>query len=167
MLGHGLGRAGMRLVFGGGRVGIMGVVADAVLAAGGTVLGVIPEFLTKWEVAHTKVSEMIVTDSMHSRKRRLYEEADAFVVMPGGLGTYDEAIEVITWRQLRLHDKPILLCNVAGSVGPLVAAIDYAIEQGFADAASRRLFEVVEGVPAVMERLTALPAGTGAPAERM
>ena len=79
----------------------------------------------------------------------------------------DEAIEVITWRQLRLHDKPILLCNVAGSVGPLVAAIDYAIEQGFADVASRGLFEVVEGVPAVMERLTALPAGRGAPAERM
>ena len=167
VLGHGLGRAGLRLVYGGGRVGIMGVVADAVLAAGGTVIGVIPEFLTKWEVAHTNVSEMIVTDSMHSRKRRLYEEADVFVVMPGGLGTYDEAIEVITWRQLRLHDKPILLCNVAGSVGPLVAAIDYAIEQGFADVASRGLFEVVEGVPAVMERLTALPAGRGAPAERM
>src|SRR5580698_3768548 len=87
VLGHGLGRAGMRLVYGGGRVGIMGVVADAVLAVGGTVVGVIPEFLTKWEVAHTNVSEMIVTDSMHSRKRRLYEEADAFVVMPGGLGT--------------------------------------------------------------------------------
>jgi uncharacterized protein (TIGR00730 family) len=167
VLGRGLGQAGLRLVYGGGRVGIMGVVADAVLAAGGTVIGVIPEFLTKWEVAHTNVSEMIVTDSMHSRKRRLYEEADVFVVMPGGLGTYDEAIEVITWRQLRLHDKPILLCNVAGSVGPLVAAIDYAIEQGFADVASRGLFEVVEGVPAVMERLTALPAGRGAPAERM
>ena len=167
VLGRGLGQAGLRLVYGGGRVGIMGVVADAVLAAGGTVIGVIPEFLTKWEVAHTNVSEMIVTDSMHSRKRRLYEEADVFVVMPGGLGTYDEAIEVITWRQLRLHDKPILLCNVAGSVTPLVAAIDYAIEQGFADVASRGLFEVVEGVPAVMERLTALPAGRGAPAERM
>jgi hypothetical protein len=166
-LGHALGQAGMRLVFGGGRVGIMGVVADAVLAAGGTVLGVIPEFLTKWEVAHTNVSEMIVTDSMHSRKRRLYEESDAFVVMPGGLGTCDEAFEIITWRQLRLHDKPILLCNVAGSIEPLVATIDHAIEQGFADPACRGLFEVIEGVPAVMERLKALPAGKTVSAERM
>ena len=166
-LGRGLGHAGMRLVYGGGRVGIMGVVADAVLAAGGSVLGVIPEFLTKWEVAHTNVSEMIVTDSMHSRKRRLYDESDAFVVMPGGLGTYDEAFEVITWRQLRLHDKPILLCNVAGSVDPLVAAVDHAIRQGFADPASRTLFEVIEGVPAVLDRLKTLAPGTGVPAERL
>lgn len=166
-LGHGLGQAGVRLVFGGGRIGIMGVVADAVLEAGGTVLGVIPEFLTQWEVAHENVTEMVVTDSMHTRKRRLYEESDAFLIMPGGLGTFDEAFEIITWRQLRLHDKPIMLCNVAGSVTPLVATIDHAIDQGFADPACRSLFEVIEGVPAVLERLQTLPAGTGGPAERM
>ncbi len=113
-LGRGLARAGIRLVYGGGRIGIMGVVADAVLQAGGNVLGVIPDFLTRIEVAHQAVSEMIVTDSMHARKLRLYEEADAFLTMPGGLGTFDETFEVITWRQLGLHDKPILLCNVAG-----------------------------------------------------
>jgi uncharacterized protein (TIGR00730 family) len=166
-LGHGLGQAGIRLVYGGGRIGIMGIVADATLAAGGSVLGVIPEFLTKWEVAHTNVSEMVVTDSMHSRKRRLYEESDVFVIMPGGLGTYDEAFEVITWRQLRLHDKPVLLCNIAGWVDPLVAAIDHAIQQGFADPASRALFEVIEGVPAVLDRLKTLQAGTGGPGERL
>lgn len=166
-LGHGLGQAGIRLVYGGGRIGIMGIVADATLTAGGSVLGVIPEFLTKWEVAHTNVSEMVVTDSMHSRKRRLYEESDVFVIMPGGLGTYDEAFEVITWRQLRLHDKPILLCNIAGWVDPLVAAIDHAIQQGFADPASRALFEVIEGVPAVLDRLKTLQAGTGGPGERL
>ena len=166
-LGRGLGQAGIRLVFGGGRIGIMGVVADATLAAGGTVLGVIPEFLTQWEVAHTNVTEMVVTDSMHSRKRRLYEESDAFLVMPGGLGTFDEAFEIITWRQLRLHNKPILLCNIAGSVDPLVATIDHAIEQGFADPSSRALFEVIEGVPAVLERLKTLPAGKGVSAERL
>jgi uncharacterized protein (TIGR00730 family) len=166
-LGRGLGQAGIRLVFGGGRIGIMGVVADATLAAGGTVLGVIPEFLTQWEVAHTNVTEMVVTDSMHSRKRRLYEESDAFLVMPGGLGTFDEAFEIITWRQLRLHDKPILLCNVAGSIEPLVATIDHAIQEGFADPSCRALFEVVEGVPAVLERLKTLPAGKGVSAERL
>jgi uncharacterized protein (TIGR00730 family) len=166
-LGHGLGQAGVRLVFGGGRIGIIGVVADAVLEAGGTVLGVIPEFLTQWEVAHEGVTQMVVTDSMHTRKRRLYEESDAFLIMPGGLGTFDEAFEIITWRQLRLHDKPIILCNVAGSVAPLVATIDHAIEQGFADPACRGLFEVIEGVPAVLERLRTLPAGTGGLVERL
>ena len=166
-LGRGLGQAGIRLVFGGGRIGIMGVVADATLAAGGSVLGVIPEFLTQWEVAHTNVTEMVVTDSMHSRKRRLYEESDAFLIMPGGLGTFDEAFEIITWRQLRLHNKPILLCNIAGWVEPLVATIDHAIQQGFADPACRALFEVIEGVPAVLERLKTLPAGKGVSAERL
>ena len=166
-LGRGLAAAGIRLVFGGGRIGIMGVVADAVLAAGGRALGVIPEFLTQWEVAHESVTQMVVTDSMHSRKRRLYEESDAFLIMPGGLGTFDEAFEIITWRQLRLHDKPILLCNVAGSADPLVATIDHAIEQGFADPGSRKLFEVIEGVPAVLQRLKALPAGTGGHPERL
>ena len=167
ILGRGLGQAGIRLVFGGGRIGIMGVVADAVLEAGGTVLGVIPEFLTQWEVAHTAVTEMVITDSMHTRKRRLYEESDAFLIMPGGLGTFDEAFEIITWRQLRLHDKPILLCNVEGWAEPLVATIDHAIAHGFADPACRRLFEVIDGVPAVLERLESLPAGKGGPAERM
>ena len=166
-LGLGLGREGIRLVFGGGRIGIMGVVADAVLEAGGTVLGVIPEFLTQWEVAHERVTEMVITDSMHTRKRRLYEESDAFLIMPGGLGTFDEAFEIITWRQLRLHDKPILLCNVAGSVVPLVATIDHAIAQGFADPDCRKLFEVIEGISAVLERLRTLPTGTAGSADRM
>jgi uncharacterized protein (TIGR00730 family) len=167
VLGHGLGKAGIRLVFGGGRIGIMGVVADAVLETGGKVLGVIPEFLTQSEIAHENVTQMVVTESMHTRKRHLYEEADAFLVMPGGLGTFDEAFEIITWRQLRLHDKPILLCNVAGSIEPLVATIDHAIAEGFADPGCRALFEVIEGVPAVLKRLKALPAGKGGPAERL
>ena len=166
-LGYGLGKAGIRLVFGGGRIGIMGVVADAVLEAGGEALGVIPEFLTQWEVAHEKVTQMVVTDSMHTRKRRLYEESDAFLIMPGGLGTFDEAFEIITWRQLRLHDKPILLCNVASSIEPFVATIDHAIQQGFADPACRKLFEVIEGVPAVLERLKTLPPGKGGSTERL
>jgi uncharacterized protein (TIGR00730 family) len=166
-LGEGLGKAGIRLVFGGGRIGIMGVVADAALGAGGTVLGVIPEFLTQLEVAHAGVTEMIITDSMHTRKLRLYEESDAFLIMPGGLGTFDEAFEIITWRQLRLHDKPIILCNVAGSAEPLVATVEHAIREGFADPACRGLFEVIEGVPAVLERLKTLAAGPVGAVEKL
>ncbi len=167
VLGRGLAEAGIRLVYGGGRIGIMGVVADAVLQAGGDVFGVIPDFLMQLEVAHQGAQHMIVTDSMHVRKCRLYEEADAFLIMPGGLGTFDETFEILTWRQLRLHDKPILICDVAGWSGPLVATIDHAIGQGFADPKCRSLFEVLDDVPAVLERLKTLPAGSGGPGERL
>jgi uncharacterized protein (TIGR00730 family) len=166
-LGQGLAESDMRLVFGGGRVGLMGAVADAALLAGGKVIGVIPEFLTRLEVAHGGLTELIVTDSMHARKQRMYELSDAFVVLPGGLGTMDEAMEIITWRQLRLHDKPILLCDIAGSAAPLVAAIEAAIARGFALPESRRLFQVAEGVEATLAALGAMPLGAGGPAELM
>lgn len=166
-LGDGLARAGIRLVYGGGRVGLMGIVADAALAAGGAVLGVIPDFLTKWEVAHQGLAQMVVTDSMHDRKRRMFEESDAFLSMPGGIGTLDETIEIISWRQLRLHDKPILVCDVAGSSAPLVAALEAAIAHGFAAATTRSLYEVVQGVPAVLQRIATLPAGGGGPTGRL
>ncbi|HEY5300984.1 MAG TPA: TIGR00730 family Rossman fold protein [Acetobacteraceae bacterium] len=166
-LGRGLARAGLRLVFGGGRIGLMGALADAALAEGGEVLGVIPEFLTRREVAHAGLTELIVTDSMHLRKQRMYELSDAFVVLPGGLGTLDEALEVITWRQLGLHDKPILLCDVAGSAAPLVAAIEAAIARGFATPAMRGLFMVTEGVEATLDAIGAMEPGEGAPAARM
>ena len=139
-LGHGLAQAGIRLVYGGGRIGIMGIVADAVLEAGGQVLGVIPDFLKQWEVEHQGVQEMVITSSMHERKTRLYDESDAFLTMPGGLGTFDETMEIVTWRQLRLHDKPILLCNVAGWANPLIAMMENAIADGFAATSARHLF---------------------------
>lgn len=134
----------------------MGVVADAVLEAGGEVLGVIPEFLMRREVAHEGVRQMEITSSMHSRKQRMFEAADAFVTLPGGLGTLDETIEIITWRQLRLHDKPILLCDVAGSAAPLAAVLEAAVANGFAGPDSRDLYEIVEGVPGVLRRLRSL-----------
>ena len=166
-LGTALGRAGIRLVFGGGRNGLMGVLADAALAAGGVVLGVMPEFLTKWEVAHPGVADMVVTDSMHSRKRRMAEEADAFVMMPGGLGTLDETVEIITWRQLRLHDKPIYICDVAGSAAPFLALVDGIVARGFLDGQARPLFEVVPGVPALLETLTGAARHPGVAAARL
>src|ERR1700722_10539103 len=128
--GRALAKAGMRLIYGGGRVGLMGAIADAALAAGGTVIGVIPEFLTHWEVAHEGTTELIITDSMHSRKRRMFELADSFVSFPGGLATFDETIEILTWRKLKLHDKPILICDVAGSSAPLIAMIEAGVAAG-------------------------------------
>ncbi|HUN38851.1 MAG TPA: TIGR00730 family Rossman fold protein [Acetobacteraceae bacterium] len=164
-LGRGLADSGMRLVYGGGRVGLMGAVADAVLEAGGQIMGVIPEFLTRREVAHTAV-DLTVTDSMHSRKQRMFAEADVFVSLPGGLGTLDETIEIITWRQLGLHDKPIVLCDIAGSAAPLRSVIDAAIDNGFAPPQVRDLFLVAQGVPALLRCLRGLLPGADVSADR-
>ena len=155
-LGEGLAAAGITLVFGGGQVGLMGALADAVLAGGGRVVGVIPDFLQRWEVAHQGVNELIITDSMHVRKQRMFELSDAFVSFPGGLGTFDETFEILTWRQLRLHEKPILICDVAGSAAPLVGLIEGAIADGFAPPDAHEFFEVVQGVPALLARLAEL-----------
>jgi len=156
-LGRGLAEAGMTLVYGGGRVGLMGVVADAAMAAGGRVQGVIPEFLVKWEVEHKAVTDMQVTDGMHSRKQRMFELSDAVVALPGGIGTLDETIEILSWRQLRLHSKPILICNVLGWAQAFVASIDAAVAQGFADPAVRGFVEVFDGPDAVLKRLAERP----------
>ena len=166
-LGHGLAEAGIRLVYGGGRIGLMGVIADAALAAGGRVTGVIPEFLTRREVAHAAITELIVTDSMHSRKQRMFEASDAFISLPGGLGTLDETIEIITWRQLRLHDKPILICDVSGSAAPFLATMEAAIAADFAYPGTRELYEVVDGVPAVLRRLAHLHRAAQSEAARL
>lgn len=157
-LGQGIAAAGWRLVYGGGRVGLMGVVADAVLAGGGDVLGIIPEFLQRREVMHQGVTRMLVTATMHDRKRLMFDAADAFVVMPGGLGTYDETIEITTWRQLGLHNKPVLICDVAGWAQPYLATVQSAIDRGFADPAVTGLQEVLPDVPATLARLEAYAA---------
>jgi uncharacterized protein (TIGR00730 family) len=157
-LGRGFAKAGIRLIYGGGRLGLMGTVADAVLDGGGAVLGVIPEFLTTLEVAHERVTDLVVTDSMHSRKRHMFEVADAFVTMPGGLGTLDETVEIITWRQLGLHEKPILICNVGGWADNLLRAFDSTVTDAFASPSARQLYQVFADVPAVLAKLATLPA---------
>ena len=161
-LGAGLAAAGLRLVYGGGNVGLMGAVADGALNGGGEVLGIIPEFLQRREVAHDGVQRMILTDNMHDRKRQMFEASDAFVTMPGGLGTFDETIEITTWRQLGLHDKPILVCDVGGWAQPYLALLDAAVRQGFADAATAALYEVLPDVPAVLHRLHGATAAVAA-----
>lgn len=155
-LGRGLAARRIGLIYGGGRVGLMGRLADAVLDAGGEVAGIIPHFLGAREVAHARVLDLTVTDSMHSRKQLMFARADAFVTMPGGLGTLDETVEIVTWRQLGLHDKPIIVVDVAGWAQPLIAAFEATVAQGFAEPDSLRLFEVVPDVDAALARLAAL-----------
>ena len=152
-LGAGIAQAGWKLVYGGGHVGLMGVVADAALAGGAEVLGIIPEFLQRREVAHGGVGRMVMTSTMHDRKRQMFDAADAFVTMPGGLGTFDETIEITTWRQLGLHDKPILLCDVAGWAQPYLHMVREAVRTGFAGEDTARLYEVLPNVPEVLARL--------------
>ena len=166
-LGLGLAGRGIRLVYGAGSNGLMGVLANAALESGGRVLGVIPDFLVRWEVAHPGLTERIVTQTMHERKRVMAEQADAFVMMPGGIGTLDETIEILSWRQLRLHDKPIFLCDVAGSAAPVLAAIEGSIALGFAAPDTRALFSVVDGVAALLEALDRAPSGMGLTGERV
>lgn len=136
-LGERIARDGMSLVYGGGNVGLMGVVADAVLAGGGEVVGVIPEQLVNWEVAHRGVSRLEVVGSMHERKMRMFDLADGFVALPGGFGTMDEMFEMLTWRQLGIGDKPCAFLDVDGFFEPLIAMIDRMVDQRFLHPAQR------------------------------
>jgi uncharacterized protein (TIGR00730 family) len=130
-LGTLLAERGLGLVYGGGRVGLMGVIADAVLATGGNVIGVIPEMLVKMEVAHQGLADLRVVASMHERKALMVDLADAFIALPGGFGTLEEFSEVLTWAQLGLHRKPHGLLNVAGFYDPLLAFFDHAVAANF------------------------------------
>lgn len=135
--------AGWRLVYGAGDVGLMGAVANAAQAAGGETFGVIPQHLVQWEVGKTDLDRFIVTENMHERKKVMYMNSDAIVVMPGGAGSLDEFFEVLTWAQLGLHEKPILLLDSQGYWGPLVALIDHVIAQGFASESLKGYFRRV------------------------
>src|SRR5262245_57910496 len=130
---------GLELVYGGGSVGLMGVLADSVLARGGQVTGVIPRMLATKELLHAGVPSMHVTDSMHSRKARMEELSDAFVALPGGFGTLEEVLEIITWAQLGIHKKPVGILNVNGYFDPLLQLIDQAIGSGFIKSKHRQL----------------------------
>ncbi len=150
-LGQTIAKQGWRLVYGAGDVGLMGAVADAAQKAGGETFGVIPEHLLKREVGKRDLTSFIITENMHERKKVMYMNSDAIVVLPGGAGSLDELFEVLTWRQLGLHEKPIYLLNVEGYWAPLLTLIDHVIEQGFADASLRDYFTTVDTV----ERLEA------------
>jgi uncharacterized protein (TIGR00730 family) len=143
-LGMLLAQSGRGLVFGGGRVGLMGVVAQAVLRAGGEVIGVIPQALSGREIALLEVSELIVVETMHQRKAIMADRADGFIALPGGFGTCDELFEILTWAQLGIHNKPIGLLNTAGFFDPLLAWMDHMVTEGFLKEKYRRLVLVTE-----------------------
>jgi uncharacterized protein (TIGR00730 family) len=159
-LGAGLATAGIGLVYGGGRVGLMGLLADAVLAAGGEVTGIIPSRLRDAELAHHGVTELVVVDSMHERKRLMAEKADAFAILPGGVGTLDEMFEILSWRQLELHNKPIFLVDIGGYWRPLRVLLDHIVAHGFARPETRGLLRVVPTVAALMASIAVERAET-------
>ena len=162
-LGELLANSGVRLIYGGGRVGVMGVLADAALAAGGEVVGVIPRFLDDYEVGHNGVTRLEVTESMHERKQLMAELSDGFAVLPGGLGTLDEMFEMVTWKQLRLHDKPIVLVDVAGYWKPLLTLISHIVDAGYARPENEQLFTIVEEVAQILPALERMPEAQSPP----
>jgi uncharacterized protein (TIGR00730 family) len=145
--------AGYGLVYGGGRIGLMGVLADAALAAGGEVIGVIPRALSHSEIAHPGITRLHVVESMHERKALMADLSSAFVALPGGYGTMDEFCEILSWRQLRIHDKPIGLLNAGGYYDRLIALFDEMMAKGFVSAASRALFVATASMDELLERL--------------
>lgn len=154
-LGRLLAERGIRLVYGGGHVGLMGVLADAALAGGGEVFGVITRALLAKEVAHDTLTSLEVVDTMHERKAAMADAADAFVMLPGGYGTFDEFFEVVSWTQLGIHDKPCGVLDVGGYFAPLGALLDAATRQGFVSPVHRNLV-ITENEPArLLDRLTA------------
>jgi len=152
-LGSALAAAGIRLVYGAGDVGLMGAVARSAQAAGGQTFGVIPAHLIAWEVGKRDLTTFVITETMHERKKVMFMNADAVVVLPGGAGTLDELFEALTWRQLGLHEKPVYLLDLGGYWQPLIALIEHVIAQGFAEPGLRGYFEVVPDVPALLARL--------------
>jgi len=153
-MGQELARRGLTLVYGGGRVGLMGAVADATLGAGGRVIGVIPKFLADKELAHTSCTELHVVDTMHQRKLLMADLADGFVAMPGGFGTLEELFEVLTWGQLGLHGKPVGLLNVAGFYDPLLALLDHMVGQAFLRLENRQQLLQNAAVPDLLEAMS-------------
>ncbi|MEW5881303.1 MAG: TIGR00730 family Rossman fold protein [Pseudomonadota bacterium] len=167
-VGEVLARKGIATIYGGGHVGMMGALADAALGAGGRVIGVIPEHLMRPEVAHQNLDELLVVGSMHERKRTMAERADAFIVLPGGYGTFEEMFEMVTWLQLRLQAKPVGMLNVEGYFDHLLAFLRHGAAEGFIRAEHRDLLLVDDSVERLLDGIArrALVGGAAADLER-
>jgi uncharacterized protein (TIGR00730 family) len=157
-LGREMARRGIGLVFGGGAVGLMGIIADAALAAGGHAIGVIPHAMVVRELAHRALPDLRIVNSMHERKATMAELADAFIAMPGGFGTFEEFCEVVTWTQLGVHRKSCGLLNVSGYYDPLIAQIDRGVAEGFVKESNRRNVLSHADPAALIDALTTTPA---------
>lgn len=149
--------AGIRLVYGGGRVGLMGCLADGVLEAGGRVTGVIPDFLKRLEVEHVELDELILTRTMHERKQKMFDLADAFCVLPGGFGTMEELFEILTWKQLRQHDKPIVLVNLEGYWNHLLALMDHFVQTQYVRPDNLKLITSVNSIEEILPAIAVEP----------
>jgi uncharacterized protein (TIGR00730 family) len=159
-LGTTIASRGARLIYGGAKVGLMGCIADEVLAQGSEVIGIIPRFLSIKEVAHEQLTELLIVENMHERKTRMFELGDAFIALPGGFGTLEELFEVVTWGQLGLHQKPIGILNVHGFYDPLVAQLDHMVSKGLLKQQNRELIMIdgsVDGLLAKMEAYQPVP----------
>ena len=154
-VGRGLAQRGVRVVYGGGKVGMMGAVADAARAAGGEVVGVIPQAIFDLEIGHTGLDDLRVVGSMHERKALMAELSDAFIALPGGVGTLEELFEVYTWAQLGIHSKPLGLIDVADYYRPLVVFLDHAVQERFLRAETRTLLAVSDGLDDLLAQLEA------------
>jgi uncharacterized protein (TIGR00730 family) len=152
-LGHVLAKRGLELVFGAGHIGLMGVLADAVIAAGGHTIGVIPRAMVDRELAHAGLGRLHIVDTMHERKALMADLSDAFIALPGGFGTADELFEILTWAQLGIHQKPVGLVNTAGFFDPLLAWLDRAVTDGFLKPKHRRLLIEAANVEELLDRL--------------
>jgi len=152
-LGQALADKGLRLVYGAGDVGLMGEIANATQSAGGETFGVIPVHLMNLEVGKRDLSSFVITENMHERKKVMFMNADIIVTLPGGAGSLDEFFEVLTWKQLALHDKPIYLLNINGYWDPLLALLQHQVAQGFADDSLLSLFKTVDSVALLMEEI--------------
>ncbi len=147
---------GVRLVYGGGGIGLMGIAARAAMAASGEVIGVLPQSLEKLDVGLTEITDLVIVDGMHARKKMMYDLSDAFVVLPGGVGTLDEAIEMITWAQLQHHAKPIIIVNGKGYWQKFIELLSHVIDEGFAPPHTAGLYTVIADVNDVLPAIRSL-----------
>lgn len=157
VLGRMMAEQGLSLVYGGGKVGLMGIVADSVLAHGGTVIGIIPDALMQKEVGHRGLTELHVVRNMHERKQMMADRADAFIAMPGGVGTFEELFETFTWAQLGYHDKPVGLLNVAGFYDGMLAFLNHAVGEGFLKQVHADMLHVSTQPQDLLGKLAAAP----------
>lgn len=153
LVGETFANQGLTLIYGGGSVGLMGTVADAILANGGEAIGVIPSFMETWEVQHKGLTECIVTDTMHTRKQLMAEKSDAVIALPGGWGTLDELFEILTWRQLGLHKMPIGILNTNGFYDDLLVMLKKMVSEGFVKEANLEMLIVDDNIELLLEKL--------------
>ncbi|TIX57138.1 MAG: TIGR00730 family Rossman fold protein, partial [Mesorhizobium sp.] len=168
LLGRSLAKSGLRLIYGGGTKGIMGAVAEGALKAGGKVTGIIPRFLINREATETaldRLDELVITDNMHERKHRMFEKSDAFVALPGGIGTVEEIVEIMTWGQLGHHRKPIVFANIKGFWDPMLALLDHMGGEGFIHTAHRVKPLVVADPEAIVAAIMVAGSSVDAPTE--